>query len=129
MIFTVNQDVALKTIRCCACDLLFAVPQTWLDERQEDGRSFCCPNGHQQHFTERESERLRRQLKQAEAQVTHLRDQRDAAERSARAYRGQVTKIRKRVGNGVCPCCKRSFQNLGRHMVNQHPDFAHAESE
>lgn len=29
-----------------------------------------------------------------------------------------------RVGKGVCPCCKRSFTNLRRHMTTKHPDVA-----
>jgi hypothetical protein len=35
-----------------------------------------------------------------------------------------VTKIKNRVGHGVCPCCTRSFQNLARHMASEHPTFA-----
>jgi hypothetical protein len=31
------------------------------------------------------------------------------------------------VKHGVCPCCKRTFENLARHMKGQHPTFAGAE--
>lgn len=28
-----------------------------------------------------------------------------------------------RVGAGVCPCCKRTFQQLARHMKCKHPKY------
>lgn len=36
---------------------------------------------------------------------------------------GQVTKLKNRVGHGVCPCCNRSFGNLARHIESEHPTF------
>jgi hypothetical protein len=47
------------------------------------------------------------------------------------AQRGQTTKARnqlERVGNGVCPCCTRSFTNLRRHMATKHPGFKKVET-
>ena len=38
------------------------------------------------------------------------------------------TRLKNRVGKGVCPCCNRSFANLKRHMASQHPEFAGDES-
>ena len=29
-----------------------------------------------------------------------------------------------RVEHGVCPCCKRSFSALARHMATKHPEYA-----
>lgn len=89
------------------------------------------PNGHKQYFsgkTEADKEReradgLQRQLEAAEARSKRQRELREAAERQAAAARGQVTKIKKRVGNGVCPCCNRTFSDLQRHMHTQHPEF------
>lgn len=43
--------------------------------------------------------------------------------RQLSAARGQVTRIKNRVGNGVCPCCNRSFGNLHRHMQTKHPGW------
>ena len=37
--------------------------------------------------------------------------------------KGQVTRIKKRVANGVCPCCNRTFKDLAAHMSTQHPDY------
>lgn len=41
--------------------------------------------------------------------------------------RGQLTKLKRRVSNGVCPCCNRSFADLHRHMTEKHPDYLTSE--
>jgi hypothetical protein len=64
---------------------------------------------------------LEKQLAAERAQHDQTRADRDANRRQLSASRGQVTKIKNRVGNGVCPCCDRSFTNLRRHMSTQHP--------
>lgn len=56
--------------------------------------------------------------------ATSTGDQLEAERRAHAATKGQLTKTRKRVAGGVCPCCNRSFVNLGRHMAGQHPDYA-----
>jgi hypothetical protein len=92
---------------------------------------FYCPNGHKQHYTgqsdadkERErADQLQRQLTAAEERAKRQHELREAAERQAAAARGQVTRIKKRVGNGVCPCCNRTFSDLQRHMHTKHPEF------
>jgi predicted nucleic acid-binding Zn-ribbon protein len=119
-----------KTITCCACSCTFAVPLAFYDRRKNDGQNFWCPNGHDQHFTETRVAKLERELelekkrKQwVEEDLKRARERRDHFERSARAYKGKLTHVKTRIKNGVCPCCKRSFQNLHQHMKNQHPDF------
>lgn len=115
---------------CINCGVDFAMTDDLMGQRRRDGMDFYCPNGHPQRYTETDATRLKKAqeaLERARAAEVHLRDQRDAAERSASAYKGQVTRIKKRVGNGVCPCCGRSFQQLARHMATKHPDYAHQE--
>lgn len=115
----------LVLVTCCNCHVPFGMSIDHYNDRREDHQGFYCPNGHRQHFTgPSEKEQLRRQLKWAEADAVHQRDQREAAERSNRALKGVVTKTKRRVGKGVCPCCTRSFQNLADHMATKHPDYA-----
>ena len=122
--------LVLVELDCCVCGLLFGVPPNFARDRREDGASWWCPNGHNQYFTETESARLRRQLEAAQRQAQDARrseefwrERNAASQRSVSAYRGQLTKVRRRVGNGVCPCCKRTFKNLQDHMEGQHPDY------
>jgi hypothetical protein len=113
------------------CGITFAVEDVYDARRRVDGKSFYCPNGHTMSYHESEADRLRKQLETAqrrqaaaEGTVTHLRDQLEMSERSARALRGVNTRMRKRIADGVCPCCQRTFANLARHMAGQHPDYA-----
>lgn len=124
MTATITRYVTLEDTTCNNCSIVFAVPEDWLANRRTDGATFYCPNGHSLVFRKTEVQKLREQLQRAEARATHAEDQRAAAERSRAALAGQVTKIRKRVGNGVCPCCNRSFANVHRHMRTQHPDYS-----
>ena len=115
---------------CCNCGVAYAVTTDFERRRREDGTAFYCPRGHSQVFTKTEVQKLKEQLaaKQAEAERAHARAnahwaEKCRAENRAKAYRGAVTKIRKRVAAGVCPCCRRNFQNLARHISDQHPKF------
>lgn len=119
-----------EVIDCANCGMEFGVLASYIERRRKDGRSFNCPNGHSLSFGKSEADKLREQLEakqrrldSAEARITHLKDQNDATERALRAQRGANTKLRKRVSNGVCPCCNRTFADLGRHMSGQHPDY------
>ena len=129
---TVTDTYHVET--CCHCGVRFAMTEDFKKERLNNrgpNNPFYCPNGHKQHYIgkseadiERErAEQLQRQLTAAEERAKRQRELREAAERQAAAARGQVTKIKKRVGNGVCPCCNRTFSDLQRHMHTKHPEF------
>lgn len=112
---------------CCNCGVRFAMTKEFKAQRLENrgpNNSFYCPNGHKQHYVGKsEADMLRERNKRLDRMWNSERERREAAERRAAAARGQVTKIKKRVGKGVCPCCNRSFQNLHRHMTTEHPTF------
>jgi hypothetical protein len=112
-------------VTVCTCGVLFAVPEKLLDQRRYDGESFYCPHGHSLSFKgERTTQEAKlRRANERNAQLTAENDQLDA---SRRAYKGQATRLRKRAAGGVCPCCNRTFKELGRHMKDQHPDFVEA---
>jgi hypothetical protein len=108
---------------CGSCGIRFCVEEFWHQERRETGKEWHCPNGHSRVYCETEVGRLKRELAAKEVELARQRVRAERSERQLVAARGQVTKIKNRVGNGVCPCCRRSFQNLQRHMGNQHPDW------
>lgn len=92
---------------------------------------FYCLAGHPQYFTESDEvkiKKLERQLANERASHDQTRADRDATERRRRAEKGAKTRIKNRVGRGVCPCCNRSFENLGRHMQSKHPEFMESEA-
>jgi hypothetical protein len=138
--WTWNTDQRLEVIDCGSCHIRFAIPEGMADKVQADGEWFYCPNGDRIHYHETEVKRLRREAREAKDAAARARAQRDQARaraeaeaRQARAEKAAKTRIRnsrererKRVQAGVCPCCNRTFKNLGRHMQSQHPDHVHA---
>lgn len=118
---------------CCVCGIEFGCPKHYIDKRREDGKGFHCPNGHNLSFGDgtnevlrRERDRLKQRLAEKDDAIYEAQDERDRANRQATAFKGHVTRIKNRVGKGVCPCCNRTFQNLARHMGSQHPDYVQA---
>ena len=116
---------------CPTCGVVYYVRRHWLDQKRERCDTCYCPNGHPWSYTEStatklrlERDRLKQRLAQKDDQIADEQRWRESAVRSTAAYKGQITKIKKRAGNGVCPCCNRSFENLKRHMTSKHPDYA-----
>lgn len=114
---------------CINCGVRFGVPVGFTQHRMNDKRSFYCPNGHSMSYRQsdadvlrQERDRLKQQMAYKEEQIAAERRMREAAERSASAYKGQTTRLKKRASAGICPCCNRSFENLRRHMATKHPD-------
>ena len=122
----------------CWCGTQFIIGASLMKYYEDKGGEFAlhCPLGHQ-FVPGRSSEaaRLRDELtrekhrtEQARADAEYQSKRRAFAERRARAARGQVTKIKNRVKNGVCPVCNRTFGDLARHMHGQHPHFGEVDA-
>lgn len=89
------------------------------------GHSLCFPQGEtEESKLRRERDRLTQQLAERDDEIARQRRLREETERSLHATRGVVTRIKNRVGHGVCPCCTRSFENLAKHMKTKHPTYA-----
>lgn len=123
---TIDHYLTLTVIDCASCGVAFGVPDRVITARREDGQAFYCPNGHENVYRTTNAQRIAKERDSLRAQLTAEQDQRQAAERSNAALRGEITKQKKRASAGVCPCCQRSFQQLRRHMAAKHPDHATA---
>jgi hypothetical protein len=123
----------LVDITCChdSCHVHFGMSQGHYELCKADsGKWFYCSNGHKQHFSDSETDQLRRErdrLKQTVARLEEYNQNKNerigALEKSNAATRGVVTRIKNRVSNGVCPCCNRTFTNLHNHMAAKHPNY------
>lgn len=118
---------------CAECGSLFGITTELEARLRYSGRSFWCPNGHRMSFTGEEAE-LRKRVQDAEREANRqgsrakwATERAETAERSRDAYKGHLTRAKKRIGNGVCPCCNRHFANVERHMKGQHPDYVSTE--
>ena len=119
--YTINVNTILETTECSECGITFAIPKDRLDrERSKKGNGWYCPNGHGQVFKDTEVMRLKHRLDQTEAANEQLRNERDAACRSASTYKGHLTRTKKRIRAGVCTECHRHFDNLQDHMEHEH---------
>ena len=128
MTITINATTTFKQESCYRCGVIFAMTSEYTKQRLRDHESFWCPNGHRQAYLHESQEtRLERELANAERATSSERRMKEAARRSSAAYRGQVTKIKRRVSRGVCPCCNRTFADLGKHMSGKHPDWTETE--
>ncbi len=121
---TYTETVTLEQLICDACGITFAVPHTWLEGKQRTSSAFFCPNGHNLSYAKSTVDLLREQLqseherrRQVELQLTSANDQLTATKRELQQHK-------KRVANGVCPCCNRSFVQLQRHMKTKHPEYS-----
>lgn len=124
--------MALVSCKCCRCGEVFGLDQATEAALRRSTQSFHCPWGHSQHFplgpsTEdklrQERDRLKQQTARLEDEARAEREWRQLAQNQARAFKGQVTRLKNRAAAGVCPCCNRTFTDLQRHMASKHKGF------
>jgi hypothetical protein len=135
---TIELGTELHVLECINCGITFAFPSGYNARLRETHANFYCPNGHAQAYLGKtEAEKLRDQLAKERQQLDQLKADRDwyrerldeskgkeqQTSNRLRAHKGIVTKLRKRVADGKCPCCHRKFKDLRDHMKAAHPDW------
>lgn len=119
-------------VHCCTeCGVSYALTAAFEDRRRDDHKTFHCPNGHRQHYPSKndaekareEAERERQRAERLQQQLRRREEDLQSERRQHSATKGQLTKTRKRAAHGTCPCCKRSFANVQRHVSSQHPEY------
>lgn len=128
---TYTKQITIVTETCCSCGIAFGLPSDFrgvcLNNPQ---KSFYCPNGHSMSYAENKEDRLRKEaearLAQAEDELKKKREQLADADTVKAIMQKQIDSAArklKRVHNGVCTCCNRSFTNLRRHIETKHPEL------
>ena len=105
---------------CATCALPIALTERQLKSFRESGGNMYCVLGHQSHFGQTESARLRNELVGSQDKVAHLETQLRNSQGLLDAETKKRQRLMKRVENGVCPHCHRTFQQLARHMKDKH---------
>lgn len=104
---------------CCECGIPFMMPKDYQNDLLKTKRNFYCPNGHSQHYIgETEAEKLKRQLQQKENDLAQL----GTAKIQLEDQLNKANRKLKRVNEGKCPCCDKTYKHLAAHMKNKHPD-------
>lgn len=118
-----------ETEECITCGTVFAVVDSFIQQKKRDHGVFYCPNGHNQFYQGKSDvEKLRDQLADKERQLAAERERASTNYIAREKAERQATRLKKRISGGACPCCKRSFISLARHMKAKHPDFAQDKS-
>jgi hypothetical protein len=111
-------------MQCGTCGVWHAFPETIYEHCYREGGFWSCPNGHRRGWDKgaekKEVDLLRQERDRLKQRQAMLEDDIAAARRLTAAAKAETTKLRKRVGAGVCPCCNRTFQNVARHMATKH---------
>lgn len=116
----------------CKCEI-WLPDDLYASARHSGSISFFCAFGHSAHFPEgetdeqklrRDRDRLVQRLAERDDTIAAKNQHIEHTEKRLSATKGVVTRIKNRVGHGVCPCCTRSFSNLARHMATKHSDYA-----
>jgi hypothetical protein len=119
----IEYGLTLTTHTCCGCAIVFAMPDELRARLKRDGGTFYCPNGHAQHFTQTETDRLRGLLEEANRSKTQLAASYASLQSDYDTLQRAKKRIEKRIHAGTCPCCNRTFQNLARHMATKHKEI------
>ncbi len=125
-----GQTMIIK--ECQTCGVLHTFPKIIHDNRYRDGGYWHCPNGHQWGWKEGneereairlERDRLKQQAAQKDDEIRQLRFEMMHVEMQRDEAKAKHVNARKRAGAGMCPCCKRTFSQVARHMKTKHPAF------
>jgi hypothetical protein len=106
--------------------MAFGISLEFEQRRCNDHKLFYCPSGHKMSYGGMTA--IEREAKRAKSLETDLEWERMRSEswkRSAAAHKGQATRIRNLMAQGVCPVpgCRRNFANVKAHIASQHPDY------
>lgn len=118
-----TKTIEIVHIHCGGCGVDYGLERRYLEDHKATGDGFNCPNGCNRCYRETTADVLKKQLSRERAAHDQTRADRDHKEAQRRAEKAAKTRLKKRVAAGVCPCCKRTFVNLGRHMSGQHPEY------
>ena len=132
----IQLETILELVTCVRCGVAFAAPADLLSRRRENHELFYCPNGHSLSFPQQsdaekaqaEATKYKKLWQQEQAYAAGVTSERNAAQRSLKATKAAHTRTKNRIANGVCPCCNRTFANLGEHMHMQHPNYTKEET-
>jgi hypothetical protein len=114
MTIAVSVDLIYQV--CGHCGVTYGIPKSMDDEKNRSGGNWFCPNGHSRVYRQTREQKLQEEL------ATEMR-QRAEAEQKQRDAEARLLKVEKRISKGVCPCCKRTFVNVQRHMHTKHPEM------
>ncbi len=120
---TTSAFLTMYNQNCIECGVCFGVPNSFDEERRRDGNCFYCPNGHSQHYSDTRERQLARELAKKDQQLAASNEEIKRQRQRVSAQKRIVTRLKKKVALGTCPCCDKLFPDLSSHIATEHPDF------
>lgn len=119
-------DVVLEKKTCGKCGGVFALNAEFVNNARDNKGGYTCPYCLTYwSWSESEADRLRKQIEEKSRELTAQKcetlRQQNLKEIEIKTREAAERKL-KRVAKGVCPCCKRTFPNLARHMETKHSE-------
>jgi len=108
---------------CWVCGMPFGLSAGTVKAFVREHTPFHCPKGCRLRFGKSDADVLREQLDTQMAATQRANRRLQDERRSHAGTKGALTKAKRRIAAGVCPCCSRSFKQLRRHMQSQHPEY------
>lgn len=121
---TQTYTATLVVEQCCSCGVAFGLDRDHYQRLRDTHDWFYCPNGHSLHYTgPSDAEKLRRKLENEREETRIARADAEVERNRARAFKGHATRLRNRVGRGMCPCCSQEFPDVAAHIEAEHPGY------
>jgi hypothetical protein len=127
--FTESIIETFHVVACYTCGVRFGITRELYNRAVRDatGSVHCPACGKMMCWIESDAQRkikeLENKLLWEAGEVSRQKEAREAVEKSLHATMGVVTRLKRRIGSGTCPCCKRTFRQLAAHIANKHPGF------
>jgi len=127
--FTQIITETFQVVRCYTCSVPFGITDEIYRRVVTDakGSIYCPACGKETCWRESEDQKrikeLERKLAWEASEVARQKACRDSVEASLAATKGVVTRLKRRVSAGTCPCCQRTFKQLAAHMKFKHPNY------
>lgn len=102
---------------CSKCGCSFPMFRSTLEELEECGNTFHCPNGHTFAFSQAS---IAQRLRSKERSLQYAHDRYRRLERVLSASIGTRTRMKNRLLRGACPLCTMTPKNLSKHIREKH---------
>lgn len=119
--------VTLTSIDCGECGGTYAINERFRQSKWEQGGGWYCPYCQcgWGYFKDNELARTKKALEAEKARKDAALSRANEAEQNLAQALRREKRVKTRLVNGTCPCCKRTFKQLANHMARKHPDYAH----
>ena len=119
---TITQSKKLVLEECFTCGIGIAMTESQKRAYHELGMTIRCVLGHGTVRRKTEVQRLKDQLSEQKKRTAKLEGEIVGKDALLHIETKKRRSLERRVRNGVCPHCRRSFQNLKRHIASQHAE-------